>query len=316
MFSSLPPPTCATRAGAVRVPAPMQEVEEEIREIKREIIESRGLIIKTNNLTNSLAADIKSIAKRQAGYERRFNWNSAIAYVLFAGLAFIGLKLASDARIREIAADTQDLRQRVTNLKRDLDRETRSVEKRAHGEARAAQYYDLIRQQKRQEVVEGYEGIRREQLSRAEAAFFRDTVDRFRLDLSVAAYQQGLDLIRTERYAEAAEAFQDAVRLKEEAAHIPSVKYNLARALRKLGRQGEAVVLLQAVAEQQIDREPQDDALLLQAQCLEDLGRVDDARNALRQLLRRWPRGALAPDARSLLADLTHRLRNEAAAHH
>ena len=40
----------------------MHEVEDELREIKREIIESRALVIKTNNLTNALSADIKSIA--------------------------------------------------------------------------------------------------------------------------------------------------------------------------------------------------------------------------------------------------------------
>ena len=51
----------------------MREVDEEIREVKKEIIESRGLVIKTNNLTNALSADVKSIGKRQATYERRFN---------------------------------------------------------------------------------------------------------------------------------------------------------------------------------------------------------------------------------------------------
>ena len=55
----------------------MHEVDDELREIKREIIESRGLVIKTNNLTNALSADIKSIAKRQQTYERRLSWNSA-----------------------------------------------------------------------------------------------------------------------------------------------------------------------------------------------------------------------------------------------
>ena len=62
----------------------VRDTDDEIREIKNEIIESRGLVIKTNNLTNSLAGDIKSIAKRQANYEQRFTWNSAVAYVLFA----------------------------------------------------------------------------------------------------------------------------------------------------------------------------------------------------------------------------------------
>ena len=87
----------------------MRDTDDEIREIKTEIIESRGLIIKTNNLTNSLAADIKSIAKRQAGYERRFTWNSAVAYVLFATLSFVGLKLWSDVRINEIGSEKDEL---------------------------------------------------------------------------------------------------------------------------------------------------------------------------------------------------------------
>ena len=62
--------------------------DEELREIKREIIESRGLVIKTNNLTNALSADIKSIAKRQQSYERRISWNSATAYVVFVVVVF------------------------------------------------------------------------------------------------------------------------------------------------------------------------------------------------------------------------------------
>src|SRR5262249_32349108 len=89
---SLPCPgrgMCAT-SGAVMI----DEFDEELRELKREIIEARGLIIKTNNLTNALSADLKSIAKRQQGYERRLVWNSATAYVVFVVVVFVALKLA------------------------------------------------------------------------------------------------------------------------------------------------------------------------------------------------------------------------------
>ena len=82
----------------------MHEVDDELREIKREIIESRGLVIKTNNLTNALSADIKSIAKRQQSYERRISWNSATAYVVFVVVVFAALKLAWDARVDAINA--------------------------------------------------------------------------------------------------------------------------------------------------------------------------------------------------------------------
>jgi TolA-binding protein len=282
----------------------MRDPDDEIREIRTEIIESRGLIIKTNNLTNSLAADIKSIAKRQASYERRFTWNSAVAYALFALLSFVGLKLWSDVRVREIETEKEELGRQVTDLRRDLEEETRRAEKREQAEARAAQYYTLIRNKELTRVVEGYEEIRTEQLSKAEAELFRDTEVKFRLQLSVDAYHTGLALMRTGRYAEAAESFQEAIRLQEDAAHIPGVKLSLAQALLKLGRASEASLLSSELIDQNIDKEIQDDAALLLSQCAESLNNIDDARNALRLLLRRWPRSALVTDARKHLADL------------
>ena len=62
-----------------------------------------------------------------------------------------------------------------------------------------------------------------------------------------------------------------------------------------------------AVIEQNVDQEIKDDAMMLLAQCAEDQGNLDEARNALRNLLRRFPRSSLATDARRYLADLTRR---------
>jgi TolA-binding protein len=282
----------------------MRDADDEIREIKTEIIESRGLIIKTNNLTNSLAADIKSIAKRQTAYERRFNWNSAVAYVLFATLSFVGLKLWSDVRINEIDSEKADLTREVKELRRDLAEEIRRVEQRDQAESKAAAYYNLIRQKDHTRVVEGYDDIAKQALSKSEAEFFRDTAERFRLELSVQAYQNGVNLTGAGRYAEAAESFRESMRFKEEASHTPSVKYNLAKALRSLGRPGEAQALARTVVDQSIDKDLQDDAAWLLAQCAEDLGQIDDARNELRTLIRKWPRSALVPDAFKKLSEL------------
>ena len=286
----------------------MRDADDEIREIKTEIIESRGLIIKTNNLTNSLAADIKSIAKRQAGYERRFNWNSAVAYVLFATLSFVGLKLWSDVLINKIEAEKDDLAREVKDIRRDLAEEVRRGEQREQAESKAAAYYALIRQKDYTKVVEGFEDIQKEQLSKAEAEFFRDVEDRFRLELSVSAYQSGLNLLATGRYAEAADQFREAIRLKGEASHIPAVQFHLAKALRALGRAGEAQVLAKAVIEQNIDKDLQDDAAWLLSQCAEDAGNLDDARDAIKLLWRKWPRSALVPDALKRLNDLNKRV--------
>ena len=283
----------------------MRETDEEIREIKTEIIESRGLTIKTNNLVNSLGADIKSIAKRQAGYERRFNWNGAVAYVLFAALSFGGLKLASDATVASYESEKNTLESRNNDLRRALLEERQRADDRSAAEARAARFYDLIRQQKRREVVTRYQDIADDtHMSRAEAQFFRDMYEEFRLDLSIEAYQAGLDMTRTGRYAEAADKLQEAIRLKEDAAHVPAIKYELARALRRLGRQSEAILYARQVAEQDVAPELQDDAVFLAALCSEELDALDDAIAGYRELIRRWPRSALAREARPMLRDV------------
>src|SRR5450432_2282580 len=115
----------------------MREVDEELAEIKREVIESRGLVIKTNNLTNALSADLKSIAKRQQSYERRLVWNSATAYVVFVLVVFVALKLAWDARVDAVRAETEQTRQAVDRLSRELKEAPKRDEDRAKAEARA-----------------------------------------------------------------------------------------------------------------------------------------------------------------------------------
>ena len=158
----------------------MREVDEELAEIKREIIESRGLVIKTNNLTNALSADIKSIAKRQQSYEQRFSWNGATAYIVFVLVVFTALKFAWDARVDSVTAETQ---QKSAENER-LRKENRELEKReeatARAEAKAQAFYELVRQNKRVDVIEGYESVKNEPVTKTELAIFADAVRRAR----------------------------------------------------------------------------------------------------------------------------------------
>ena len=153
------------------------EPDEEFREIKREIIESRGLSIKTNNLTAALAADVKAIARRQASYERRLTVNSATAYVLFVVVIFGGIKLWLDASIRENRTELRGLQRDREQAQRELQTALREKEERQQLDRRAQAFYDLVRDGRKQEVVETWEQLRRERLSPVEAAMFQDVVD-------------------------------------------------------------------------------------------------------------------------------------------
>jgi len=161
----------------------MRDVDDEVRQIKKEIVESRGLIIKTNNLVNALGADIKSIAKRQAAYERRLNWNSGVAIVVIGVISFAGLKLYFDAQIGGMRSDMTDAEATLEELRQDLGDEVRRASDRATAEAKASKYYELIRTRKRTEVLHEYPAMAKEALSPAEAAVFRDFEQQFRQDL-------------------------------------------------------------------------------------------------------------------------------------
>jgi TolA-binding protein len=283
----------------------VHEVDEELREIKREIIESRGLVIKTNNLVNALSADVKSIAKRQQGYERRISWNSAVAYVVFVLVVFAALKLAMDARLDQLRADNDAHGADIHRLKKELDDARNRESARSAAEVRAAQFYELIRQGKRTELVEQWEtSMKNQSLSKAEQAMFSDAVERARNELAAQMYQQGMDKVRLQRWQEAATLFEQSLRYKDDSAIAPSVRLGLAESYRHLDKQDKAIPILTVLAENPVDKEVHDDALYMLAQCQQDIKAWNDAKNTWRTLIRRFPESKFAGEAKMQLAQL------------
>lgn len=282
----------------------MHDADDELREIKREIVESRGLVIKTNNLTSALSADLKSISKRQQSFERSAFRNSAVAYVIFV-LVVLGLvKIAWDARSDSVTAKDKGAVEKSVTLQKELDELKVQLAARLAGETAAASFYELVRAGRRREIVEQFDSVRKLPLSRAEQAFLGDAVETAREGLSVELYHQGLDHMRGQRFQEAATALEDSLKMSDKAAHTPSAKLELARAYRKLGRQRLAVPILIPLSESSPNREILDDATMLLAECLVDVQAYNDAKGALRSFLRRFPQSPYANDARMMLADL------------
>ncbi|MEZ4299822.1 MAG: outer membrane protein assembly factor BamD [Polyangiaceae bacterium] len=284
-----------------------EEVSGELLEIKREIVESRGLVIKTNNLTNALAADLKSITKRQQAFERRAFWNSWGANALFVLVVIAVVALAWDARMDNVEAKTKGAQEKIAAMEEERKELRRRLEERAAAETAAASFYETIRSERQKDIIEGFEAVRKLPLSRAELSFFQDAVDKAKGELSVRAYQQGLDFARTGRWHEAAQQFEEAVNRKSAGAHIPSAKLYLARAYRKLNRQRDAIPLLMPLSEASPDPEVMDDATFLLAECFIDIQAYNDAKTTLRAFIRRFPDSPFLNDARMALADLSIR---------
>ncbi len=282
----------------------MEEFGNELEEIKREIVESRSLTIKTNNLVNALAADVKSIAKRFQGYERRLTWNSATAYAVFVALVLFAGKVILDARVDAVRAQTKDTFDEADKVGKELKVLEAREDARARAERGAADYYALIVAGKRREVIDQYDAVSHLDLSRTERLLFDAAVERAKNELSLIAYQTGLDHVRTARWHEAEQAFRDSLAYKPDAAQSPEARYQLAVTLRALGRQRDAIPMLIELSESSPDKEVVDDAAFLLAECQLDIEAWNDAKTTLRSFIRRFPTSAHLNDVRAKLAQV------------
>jgi TolA-binding protein len=278
--------------------------EYELEEIKREIVESRALTIKTNNLVNALAADLKSIAKRQQGYERRFFVNSATAYVVTIAVLFVLLKFAWDAKLETVRGETVESRSRLGQLEKELKESQSREEASTRAERQAADFYALIREGKQRELIERLDEISRLPLTRTERAVFEAAAENAQNQLSLEAYQTGLEHVRAGRWHEAQQALRESLKFKSNAAHAPQANLQLARALAELGRQREAIPLLVQLSEASPDKEVMDEATLALAEAQIDIKAWNDAKNTLRTFIRRFPTSAHINEAKGKLAEL------------
>ena len=278
--------------------------EYELEEIKREIVESRSLTIKTNNLVNALSADLKSIAKRQQNYERRIFFNSATAYVVVVAVLMILTKVAIDAQVESVRAQGKDTRDKLAELEKELEAAQSRDEAHTRASRQAGEYYDLIVKNQRREIIKQFPEVSKLKLTKTERAVFESAVDRAQNELSLIAYQEGLDHIRTARWHEAEQALRDSLAFKSDAAHSPQANYQLARALRALAKQREAIPILMGLSEASADREVMDEATLLLALAQEDIEAWNDAKNTLRSFIRRFPTSAHINEARMKLAEI------------
>jgi TolA-binding protein len=278
--------------------------EYDLLEIKREIVESRSLSIRTNNLVSALSADVKSISKRQLGYERRMTLHSTAAYVVTI-LVVLGLsKVALDAQVASVRAEARDQSSRIAELEADLRGREKREDQRETATREAGAIYNLIVNGNEKALLEKLPNALSLELSPVERRVFEDAGQRSRRSLAVTSYQAGIEHLNKSRFHEASVALRDAIELEFNSPYTPSAMYHLALAYRALGEQKKAIPLLLTLSESSGNAEILDEATLLLAECQIDAQLYTDAKGTLRQFIRRFEKSPLRLEARTRLSEL------------
>ena len=112
-----------------------------LEEIRREIIEARNLTIKADNAIRGIHAELKVLGARQEEFRRKSKFTSAVAYVLFAVLAFAGVSTFARTALSKTNADRERAEQSAVAAKVTADDLKRQQEERDQEEAQAVALY-------------------------------------------------------------------------------------------------------------------------------------------------------------------------------
>jgi len=287
----------------------MERLDDVMRSLHQEVIETRNQAIKTDNALRNLVTDIKGIATRQETYERRFAINSVVAYVLFACLSFGGLLLFFNASLKRNAVERELVEQRETALDARVRELEAELEARRSSERDAYEFFELLSSNRRSEVVERFPAIQGRLADRATIELFRREVDRIRNELALESYSVGVQHYNNGRWQDARDAFAASMAYVEVTAYSPSLHQRLGDALFQLSDFAGAVRYFDLAVAGGTLAGP-DSALVLfrRAEALRRLERYVDAIEGYRLFVRRHDGHQWAPTARDRIASLERRV--------
>ncbi|MCA9563394.1 MAG: hypothetical protein KC561_07890 [Myxococcales bacterium] len=250
----------------------------DIEALHRELIEARNLAIKTDNLVKNLNADIKQIAKRQDAYQRRYLFNSAVAYVLFVVVIFTLMYLVFDTRVSSYESERTHLEARNESLQEDLDTALDELERRREADDRAFSFFELIQSGRREEVVAQFNEVQAQLSNRAMIELFRDRVQEINYELAEDAFRTGMGHAQEERWSEARDMFLDSMNHLELAPWGPELRYELGLSLYELDDYEGAIHFLdEALATEELDEAQDAWGRYVRGQALQDTGRLSEA---------------------------------------
>jgi len=257
---------------------------------------------------NSLAESVGLVIGRMRTLDRRQNLNSFVAYILFTLLLGGGFALLYQSRVgglvraREAAVRERDAaRDRAEELQNEIGRRDSAAQA-------AYDYYSLLRDKRRTEVIANYPKIEQLELTPSEREFFARGVARARAEMVDAGYLAGLDAFRRGDYRQAIDELERALAYEVEGQQAALMRYYLGVSQHRSGDSEKAIRNLELALAGQVDEAGISDARYHLAAAFEELESLEEARKEYSKFAASAPRSPLAPVARRKVALLARQI--------
>jgi len=194
----------------------------DISALRREVIEARNLVIKTDNLLKNLHAELKQMGRKHEEQEKRHWMTSVAAYVGFVVLAGVGAIAYANAEVRTARNEAQANEARAAALQKDAEKIKINDHTRREASEKALRVYDLLGNEKEgpalNQAMTQAMHLDRGQMSALEAKAIDDRAAGMKRQLAEAARSAGEAAFRRQEWKSAAQDLGRYVELEPKVA--------------------------------------------------------------------------------------------------
>src|SRR2546427_6377173 len=189
--------------------------------LRKEVIEARNLVIKTDNLLKNLHAELKQMGRKHEEQEKRHWMTSVTAYIGFTVIAGVGAIAFANAEVRTARSDAQANEARAAALQKDAEKIKAADQTRRETSERALRVYDLLGSEKEgpglNQAMTQAMHLDRSQMSSLEAKAIDDRAAGMRRQLAEAARTAGESAYRRQDWKAASQDLGRYVELEPKA---------------------------------------------------------------------------------------------------
>ena len=279
----------------------------DISALRKEVIEARNLVIKTDNLLKNLHAELKQMGRKHEEQEKRHWMTSVTAYIGFAVIAGVGAIAFANAEVRTARADAQANETRAATLQKDAEKIKTTDQTRRDTSEKALRVYDLLGTEKEgpglNQAMTQAMHLDRGQMSALEAKAIDDRAAGMKRQLAEAARSAGESAFRRQDWKAASQDLGRYVELEPKVSDS-MIWFHLGSARIQTREFQGAIQPFETFLKSTGGTKTAQYAGLLLGQAYEEVGNATRAREVYERAVTLYPGSDFAPQLRNRLRKL------------
>ncbi len=263
-----------------------------LEEIRREVVESRNMTIKTDNALKTLHAELKLVSSQQDAFQSRTWFSTGAAYVVFAALCVAGVVVISNTRASGANAERERLEKQVGELTATIDKLKADATGQLAAEQQALQVYRQMTTLPGEERLKGIDALQKVDQTRLTAfakLVLQDRAVALRKEVGGAVLEKGKTAFRRQDWPETISQLSRFLSMDPAEDDALDASFYLGNAYFQSRKFEDAIKHLTRFADGDKKAKLRDFAMLMLMQCYDMTGARDQAIATAKEAYNSYP---------------------------